>query len=371
MFKIGDLKLADISGMDILAQIRLLNPEAAVIMMTGSASAEDAVEAMRNGAYSYIIKPFDPKELIALIRKALKEIRLSRNNRELIDRLQIYNRDLEKYKKSLEERTRELEIAIERAQLLAEEAEQANKTKSMFLANMSHEIRTPMNAIIGFAQLLSDEDLPPDHREYVNMISSAGENLLSLINDILDFSKIEAGRLEISLTNYSLDELCNYMHSLMEPMARKKGIDFAVIKEPSLPALVRTDSVRVRQCLTNLIGNAIKFTETGHVHLKISIDRSDKQPFICFNVEDTGIGISKEECEHIFKAFSQADGSTTRKFGGTGLGLTISRRLAKLLGGTITVKSQPETGSVFTFTIPLETQETNESQLQEQEQLQH
>ena len=364
-----DIKLADMNGMDLLGQIRLLNPEASVIMMTGCASAETAVESMRKGAYSYIVKPFDANELITLIQKALKEIRLTRNNRELINQLQLYNRNLEKYKKSLEERTRELELAIERAQLMAEEAESANKAKSMFLANMSHEIRTPMNAIIGFAQLMADEDLPPDQKEYIGMISSAGENLLSLINDILDFSKVEAGRLEISLDDYSLDELCNYMQSLMEPMARRKGIDFAVIKESTLPSVIRTDPIRVRQCLTNLIGNAIKFTKAGYVHLKVSFEQNIEQSLIHFDVEDTGIGISEEKYEQIFHAFSQADGSTTRKFGGTGLGLTISRRLSKLMGGSISVKSQPEVGSVFTFTIPVESKEANTSELQVQEQV--
>lgn len=363
-----DIKLADMNGMDLLAQIRLLNPEASVIMMTGCASAETAVEAMHKGAYSYIIKPFDAAELIALIKKALKEIRLTRNNRELINQLQLYNRNLEKYKKSLEERTRELELAIEQARLMAEEAEAANKAKSAFLANMSHEIRTPMNAIIGFAQLMSEEDLPVDQREYINMISSAGENLLSLINDILDFSKIEAGRLEISLTDYSLDELCGYMLSLMGPTAGRKGIDFAVIKEENLPAVIQIDPVRVRQCLTNLIGNAIKFTHNGHVHLRVSIESHDEESFIRFDVEDTGIGISEEKCEQIFEAFSQADGSTTRKFGGTGLGLTISKRLAHLMGGSISVKSRPEVGSAFTLMIPAKSGEVCEEETRLQEQ---
>ncbi len=348
-----DLRLADIDGMDLLAQIRLLNPEAAVIMMTGYATAETAVEAMRRGAYSYIIKPFDARELVTLIKKALKEIRLSRNNKELIDQLQLYNRDLERYKKSLEERTSELEIAMEHAKLMAKEARSANESKSMFLSNMSHEIRTPMNAIIGFTDLLAEETPTETQQEYIRMIHDAGENLLFLINDILDFSKIEAGKLEISRSECSLDDLCQYIESIMSSMARQKELDFAIIRAEPLPSHFIADSIRIRQCLLNLVGNAIKFTEKGHVHLKIYIQEVEGHSFICFAVEDTGIGISESKCNQIFNPFMQADQSTTRKFGGTGLGLTISRQLADLMGGSITVKSQVDVGSVFTFIVPI------------------
>lgn len=358
-----DMMLADVNGMDLLAQVRRLNADAAVIMMTGFASAETAVEAMRKGAYSYIIKPFDATELVTLIHKSLKEIRLTKNNKELIDRLQLYNRELEKYKKTLEERTCELELAIKQTKLIAEEARSADKAKSMFLANMSHEIRTPLNAIIGFAQLLSDEQLTQEQYDFIGMIRSAGENLLALLNDILDFSKIEAGKLEISPTDCIMDDLYRYIESVMGSLARQKGLDFAIITADTLPSHFIADPVRVHQCLTNLISNAVKFTQNGHVHMEIRLEEHDEQTFLQFDVKDTGIGISEEQCLHIFDAFSQADGSTTRKFGGTGLGLTISQRLANLMGGAITVKSQLGNGSVFTFKIPLITQQDNSNSM--------
>jgi PAS domain S-box-containing protein len=231
-------------------------------------------------------------------------------------------------------------------------AEAANVAKSEFLANMSHEIRTPINAIIGFTELLADELLSGKQKEKINIIRDSGQHLLSLINNILDFSKIEAGKLDTEIIDCSLSQLLNSIESMMKPKAEEKEIEFKVIENNSLPNQIRTDPTRLRQCLVNLTGNAIKFTEQGHVYIKVSLETIDNKSNIRFDIEDTGIGIPKDSQKAIFEPFTQADGSTTRKFGGTGLGLTITKQLAELLGGKLTLTSQRGRGSVFSIVIP-------------------
>jgi len=231
-------------------------------------------------------------------------------------------------------------------------AEEANLAKSQFLANMSHEIRTPMNGIIGFSDLLADEQLTEDQKGYVGIIRTSGDNLLRLIDDILDFSKIEAGQLDTEIIDCSLAEMLNSVGSLMRPRAMEKGLQFEIIEKNGLPANIKTDPTRLRQCLINLISNAVKFTETGHVFVTVSLDEFNNEPFIRFDVEDTGIGIPVDKHRAIFESFSQADGSTTRKYGGTGLGLTITKQLAGLLGGELTLISEEGEGSTFSIAIP-------------------
>jgi PAS domain S-box-containing protein len=240
------------------------------------------------------------------------------------------------------------------------EAEAATKAKSDFLANMSHEIRTPMTAIIGYAELLDLQADGPDaaarRRDAVATIVRNGEHLLEIINDILDLSKIEAGKLDVERLPVDLGQVVREVRSLMDVRAKGKGISLDIEVDGEIPARIRTDPLRMRQILTNLLGNAIKFTETGGVRIRVACDRSPK-PLIRLSIEDSGIGMTPEQMDRLFKPFSQADESTTRTHGGTGLGLAISLRLAELLGGEITVESTPGTGSVFTATLdpgPLE-----------------
>jgi PAS domain S-box-containing protein len=232
-------------------------------------------------------------------------------------------------------------------------ANAASDAKSQFLANMSHEIRTPMNAILGFSELLCNEPLTPEQADFVQTIRSSGTHLLALINDILDFSKIEAGKMTLEITDCSLAELLNEIESLMTPFAKTRGLRFEMLEPTVLPQTIRTDPVRLRQCLTNLINNAIKFTSSGHVLVRSTLIESADAPFLRFEVEDTGPGIAPEAQERIFEAFEQADGSMTRKFGGTGLGLTITRRLTEMLGGKISLVSELGKGSVFAIEIPV------------------
>ncbi len=240
-----------------------------------------------------------------------------------------------------------------RKKILTEKQEKtANAAKSQFLANMSHEIRTPMNGIIGFSDILSEENLTPEQKEYVDIIKFSGRNLLRLINDILDISKIEAGKIDIEMMDCTLDEIIHSIESMMRPEAEEKGLDFQVIKAGDLPIQIRTDPTRLNQCMINLVSNAIKFTERGHVYVRVSVEKRHNTPWIRFDVEDTGIGISPEKQEAVFHPFVQADGTTTRKYGGTGLGLTITRRLAELLGGGLSLTSEVGRGSVFSLVIP-------------------
>ncbi len=286
---------------------------------------------------------------------------LARSFDEMADALAAERETSEQFRLSLEERSRDLEVA-------RDQAEAASEAKSRFLATMSHEIRTPIHGVMGMTDLLRETTLDARQREYLSSIRRSNAALLSVIEDVLDFSKIEAGQLELCEAPFDLVRLRDDLEAMFRDAAARKGLELGFRMDAGLHRHFRGDLTRLRQVLTNLVGNAVKFTQSGGVSVTISGRPRDDSgqgggdgagdgsgsEVLRFEVTDTGIGIEEGDLEHIFDAFIQADGSTTRRFGGTGLGLSISRQLVELMGGEIGVESELWRGTTFWFTVPLQ-----------------
>jgi len=349
-----DVIMPGVSGIDILRAMRR-QPDLAhipVVIFTAAEGQATKIEALEAGASDFLRKPLDPSELNARVHNLLllkrQQDQLKKYSVEQEERLT----ELAESERRAEENARSLEVANRELMETTRQAREACRAKSEFLARMSHELRTPLTSILGYADILAGSLPSQSTDDAATTIKRNGEYLLDLINDILDFSKIEAGKLTVEQITCRVPDVLAEVASLLRMRAEEKELTLEVEYASPIPAAIQSDPMRLQQILVNLVANAVKFTRRGGVRIVAHCERGGEEPRMRFEVIDSGIGMTPIQVGRLFQPFAQADVSTTREFGGTGLGLTISQRLADALGGRITVSSVENLGSTFALTIP-------------------
>jgi signal transduction histidine kinase len=393
---VSDQIMPGMKGDELLRKIHDLYPKTLKIMLTGEADAQALGKAVNEAnLYRYIAKPWDETDLILTVKEALRSYSQEQQLAEQNQELKKLNFQLEQLNASLEQKVVDRTLELQKVALAAEVA---NKAKSVFLANMSHELRSPLNSILGFAQLLiRSSTLDPKDKDNVEIISRSGEHLLTLINNVLDLSKIEAGRTILNEINFDLRQLLEDLEQMFGLKAEDKGLQLVFDLPVDLPQYVRTDEVKLRQCLINLLNNAIKFTSEGGVSVRVrkqkarstELENSQQEirslgdckdpekinlsvkrigaacQFLEFEIEDTGAGIPAVEIDTIFEAFTQIK-SQNKYQEGTGLGLAITRSFIQLMGGEIAVKSEVGNGTIFSFDVAISSVDAAEVETKQQ-----
>lgn len=342
---LADLMMGELYGLDLIKAAINICPYLVPIIITGYGTKDAAVTALKQGVYDFLEKPFTPDIVVQSVNRAWKGLRTELENRRLLTELQRVNEEL----RSEIEEHRQTEKELERAKQAAEEASRA---KTEFMGIVSHELRTPMNAIMGMTDLVLMEELSPDQRECLESVAESANILLNIINDILEFSHMDNSNTKIRSLTFCLHDILENSLKEMIVRAQNKGLKLTFNIQKDVPDVLSGDPVRLEQIIIKLVDNAIKFTHQGEVAIHIRTEEmTDGTHLLCFTVRDTGIGIPPDKQKLIFEAFTQADSSSTRRFGGIGLGLSIASRLTDLMGGKLWFESVPDKGSAFHFTI--------------------